>query len=84
MTPAQVQTALSDAQLAMTVLTPFASALGPGGVLAAGIGSAAVTAITAAVNAGTDVTDAQLLAIKAADQAAIADDLAAQKAAGAP
>lgn len=81
MTPAQTQSAqtlINDAQLAAQAFTPFAPMIGPQGALVAGIINAGLGALQAAINNGQDITDAQLAAIKAGEQAAIADDLQAQ------
>lgn len=78
MTPAQMQTLLQDAQLAITALAPFATLLGPGAGLAVGLATASVNAIETAVNNGTDVTDAQLAVIKGGAAASLQDGLAAE------
>ena len=80
MTPAQIQTILADAQFALGAVTaaaPLIPGAGPGVLLASGIANAALTAITNAYNSGTDVTDAQLAAIKSGVLAAFAADTAA-------
>lgn len=84
MTPAQTQeaqTVLADVQIGLAALAPFATLAGPeqpGVQLTIGIIGAGVTALQNAMANGTDITDAQLAAIKAGEQASIDDDKQAQ------
>ena len=85
MTPAQQQEALtviSDVQIGIAALQPFTALAGPeqpGVALTIGLVTAGLNALQGAISTGTDITDAQLATIKQGEQAAINDDVQAQK-----
>lgn len=89
MTPEQVaeaQALIEDAQQANALLGPFIPLLAsivPGGAptaqLTVQIVNAGLAALSTAINNGQDVTDVQLAAVKAGEQASITDDLQAEK-----
>lgn len=74
---------MQEGQALLGPFIPLLASVVPGGAptaqLTVSIVNAGLQALSTAINNGEDVTDVQLAAVKAGEQAAITDDLQAQR-----